>query len=239
MVNVASDRRYRGIRCCFTLLILTVAAAGSAVAQADTLSLGTGISATWNRDTQPLSSPVIQLLVSNSDNDLNAILYGVTLGLSFQPVGGATGSLQVASVVDASTNPVFTAGIDTPTINPFPNDGYTSIGILNSQENNVAVPQSLAGLIGLTLSSSNAVGTFDIVVQPFSDGLSSWNNFDFDEFAFANADTAALTIGQITVTAVPEPSGIALVATACLAGLAGVSRLRGVRGRGNARRGNN
>jgi hypothetical protein len=101
MVNVASDRRYRGIRCCFTLLILTVAAAGSAVAQADTLSLGTGNSAAWNRDTQPLSSPVIQLLVSNSDNDLNAILYGVTLGLSFQPVGGATGSLQVATRVKA------------------------------------------------------------------------------------------------------------------------------------------
>ena len=182
---------------------------------------------------------MIQLLVSNSDNDLNAILYGVTLGLSFQPVGGATGSLQVATVVNASTNPVFSSGIQKPTINPFPVDGYTSIGILNSPDDNVAVPQSLAGLIGLTLSSSNAVGTFDIVVQPFSDGLSSWNNFNFDEFAFANADTAALTIGQITVTAVPEPSGIALVATACLAGLAGVSRLRGVRGRGHARRGNN
>jgi hypothetical protein len=239
MVNVASDRRYRGIRCCFALLILTVAAAGSAVAQADTLSLGTGISAAWNRDTQPLSSPVIQLLVSNPDNDLSAFVYGVTLGLSFEPVDGATGSLQVATVVNASTNPVFSSGIETPpTINPFV--GYTSIGILNSQQNNVVVlPQSLAGLIGLTLSSSNAVGTFDIVVQPFSDGLSSWNNFDFDEFAFANADTAPLTIGQITVTAVPEPSGIALVATACLAGLAGGSRLRGVRGRGHARRGNN
>ena len=220
MVNVASDRRYRGIRCCFTLLILTVAAAGSAVAQADTLSLGTGISAAWNRDTQPLSSPVIQLLVSNSDNDLNAILYGVTLGLSFQPVGGATGSLQVATVVNASTNPVFSSGIKTPTINPF--DGYTTIGILNSQENNVAVPQSFAGLIGLTLSSSNAVGTFDIVVQPFSDGLSSWINFDFDEFAFANADTAPLTIGQIEVTAVPEPSALSLLAI----GLGGLAMMR-------------
>jgi hypothetical protein len=194
-----------------TYAVMSLALVLGASAQADTLSLGTGISAAWNRDTQPLSSPVIQLLVSNSDNDLNAILYGVTLGLSFQPVGGATGSLEVASVVNASTNPVFSSGIKTPTINPFPLDGYTSIGILNSQDDNVAVPQSLAGLIGLTLSSSNAVGTFDIVVQPFSDGLSSWNNFDFDEFDFANADAAPLTIGQIEVTAVPEPSTYALL----------------------------
>ena len=206
-----------------TYAVMSLALVLGASAQADTLSLGTGISAAWNRDTQPLSSPVIQLLVSNSDNDLNAILYGVTLGLSFQPVGGATGSLEVASVVNASTNPVFSSGIKTPTINPFPLDGYTSIGILNSQDDNVAVPQSLAGLIGLTLSSSNAVGTFDIVVQPFSDGLSSWNNYDFDEFTFANADTAPLTIGQIEVTAVPEPSTYALL---LLSGAASLWALR-------------
>ena len=212
-------------------LSLGLTAALGAAANADTLSLGTGISANWDRLAQPGASPVIQLAVANDNNDLSPILYAITLGLSFQPVGGATGSLEVASVANAATNPVFTSGIQAPTINPFPFDGYTSIAVFSSGPENLPVPQAGAGLIGLTLSSTNAQGTFDIVVQSFGEGLSSWNNFDFDEFPFANANSSPLTIGQISVTTVPEPSSIALVAAAGGALLAARARRRLRRGR--------
>jgi hypothetical protein len=205
---------------------LGLAAVSGGVVSADTLTFGTGINATWDRLAQPLASPVIHLTVANDNNALSPILYGLTLGLSFEPVGGATGSLAVETVTNAVANPVFSSGIKPPAINPFPGDGYTSISVENFANADVPVSQSLAGLIGLTLSSTDALGTFNIVVRSAAEGLTFWNNFDAVEFNFANADSSALTVGQITVNAVPEPSTLALVGVAGCVAVAGAVRRR-------------
>ena len=227
MIVPAPSSIRHGLSHLATFLFATLTATAGLAGQSDSLSFGTGINTTWDRFTQPSSSPVIQLTVANTNDDLRPILYGLTLGLSFEPVGGATGSLAISTVTNAATDPVFTSGIKLPQINPFPGDGYTSISVENFPNANAPVPQGPAGLIGFTLSSADAIGTFNIVVQSFDDGLTSWNNFDAEEFSFANAHYQPLTVGQITVTAVPEPSTLALVGVAgCVALVAGVRRAR-------------
>jgi hypothetical protein len=192
---------------------------GAAVGHADTLTLGTGVSRTWDRVTSPAASPAITLSLFNDTNNPAGIIQAYTLGMRLQPVGNATGTLAIGTVSNPTVNPIFSSIVTPPTVNV--QSGFTSIAIENSTLNLAPVPQAGKNAIDFTLVSSDALGTFNIVI----DGTlsrSGWNDLD-NEYAFGNANNTTLTVGQINV--VPEPGTIGTTVIAVVvAGLAAIRR---------------
>lgn len=210
------------VRAAFILVggILLLDAAAARPVAADTLTLGTGISQTWDRANTPAASPVMTLAMFNDTNNPNGIMLGFTLGMRLEPTAGATGTLTVGSATNPAVNPVFPT-ISTPQINPQPQAGFTSILMENSDAfTPVPVPQAGANAIAFTVTSSDAIGTFNIVLDG-TQTRTAWNDAE-EEFLFGNANNTLLTVGQITV--VPEPSGMALAIGAILTGLAAARR---------------
>lgn len=197
-------------------------------AAADTLTLGTGISQIWDRSSLPSASPAMTLTMFNDTDNPNGIMLAFTLGMRLEPTAGATGSLAVGSVTNPATNPIFPV-ISQPTVNPQPAQGFTSILVENSDVfTPVPVPQAGGNAIEFRVTSSDAVGTFNIVLDG-TQSRTGWND-DSDEFPFGNADNTLLTVGQITVVPEPATLGLAGIASA-LGGFAVARRIFWRRGR--------
>lgn len=177
-------------------------------ATAAVITLETGLQTTWDRQATPAASPSLTLRFANGDAT-SAVLYGFSLGLRFVPTAGATGTLTVATAVNPLVQPVFSS-IKTPQVNPFPDFGYTSLSIVNATFQDTTLTSTNANAVTFALASTNALGTFDIVVDG-DPGLSNWVDTEGGEFAFGNANGTSLTIGKMVVM-VPEPSTAALVA---------------------------
>lgn len=216
MSSLTSARRSFVFCVAFTLLSLTAYPATAGI-----VSIQTGISTTWDRLSQPAGSTPLTLQFSNdnpTDGAFSSSMSGYGVHLRLVPQAGATGTLAISgtsSLTNPTTNALFPSS---DFVLATPVEGGFVVSAFESTDTARLVPQTPVNAFSFFLSSSDALGTFNIVVDGIG-GSTSYNNInDPDtEYFFGNADGSNLVVGQITVTAVPEPSSIALVGCGGLA----------------------
>lgn len=199
-------------------ILLALLSVIASPASAGIISIVTGASSTWDRLAQPAGSTPLTVQFSNdnpTDGAFSSSMSGYGVHLRFVPQSGATGTLAISgtsSLTNPITNALFPSS-DFVLANPV--EGGFVVSAFESTDTARLVPLAPVNAFSFVLSSSDALGTFNMVVDGIG-GSTSYNNInDPDtEYFFGNADGANLVVGQITVTAVPEPSSIALIGCA-------------------------
>jgi len=169
----------------------------------------------WDRAASPSASPGITFSVSTDAQLINGnVLNSFGVALRAVPQSGTLGSLELNTAGMADTNSVFPAfalgGLQISEAS-----GVRIANGRNLTSSDVTI-NTLRNLFTSTFSSpmNNATGTFEIYAVPeFSNYFPST---EFDGFKFANVPLGPdVLLGTITVTAVPEPSGLLLLSLAC------------------------
>jgi hypothetical protein len=215
--------------------VLLTLVAGLAIApgfaHADLLSVGTGLTVTWDRTAQPSGSAVMTIPIFNSNTSDPRGLAGWTLAIRIVPEAGATGTLAFGTfsypaneIISPSSN-IVPAG--SPSVTTSSNGiqvGASNSDLSTNGQN--PVPASGAALFSVNYTSTDALGTFDIYAWNRTSGAGSYwtDQFGLGNTGFTNIPSAApsvndLLLGTVTVTATPEP-GTMLLAFLASGGIA-------------------
>lgn len=186
------------------------------------------------------SSSVLTLTVRDLDPLVTASMGGWSVGLAAVPLTGATGSVSITAITYPTSGGIFPSPfpLSAPTtVSNTPFLGAVNINASDSALSGVTVPSTAIGLFQFTLTASaNASGSFSLqlvdslsgpVTDPAELTDTLWNDAeaDFTQRAFlidGNTFVSGTQIGHIT--AVPEPSTLALLASALFLGMISLRR---------------
>jgi len=187
-----------------------VLAAQSALA-VDIVNLGTLPVVTWDRQADPttMSTPItLSVYNATPGGPTETNFFGYSLAVKVEPVAANGGTITLTGYANPS-NPVFTTFAGNPVASNA-GGGFTGITNQNSDTSNVMVPAAPGkGLVSFTLTTANnALGTYQLVADR---SLSTFSDFEGNEFFFGNPGTGNIVLGTIVV-AVPEPSSIIAMA---------------------------
>jgi len=192
-------------------------------AHATTLSLDTGKAVTVQQGT----SGTFRFSATNDAGDISENFVGWTIGVQVLPSGVTTGTLTIASLAQPLVNPMPTGTVDItqPTLSTLALSG-TINGSTQYWLTNITATEVLGSLTGNTSynlgdllfsASGNASGVWNVyAVQQGGSFLKTyWNDASLGDNAFSNLPIGSQgTNGSVligTITAVPEPSTIALL----------------------------
>jgi len=164
----------------------------------------------WDRIASPGETPRFTISIDTDGGpNLNG-LFGMQVGIRIEAAPSSTGTLSFGSATIPTTNRLFDSY--TGPIVSEPAVGTTGVTIENFPASDLLVigPKNA---FDFTLQSIDALGVFEIYAMP-----EFTNYFTDDELEgvdFANLPTfesgGRFLLGTVTVTAVPEPSSVALL----------------------------
>jgi hypothetical protein len=217
-----------------TSVVLCAAAAtfmGFMAAHATNLTLDVGKTATVQQGASGT-------FTFSATNDAGAItdFLGWTLGIQVQPAGTTSGTLSIGSLLVPTSNPILTGTLGSnidftaPTPATLANSGtingstqFTFFGMSANDELRTVNASETYNLGSLTFNASpTASGTWNVYAVQQQGAIawkSYWTNGDLTDAPFANPIWQPSPVGNTsvligTITAVPEPSSLALLAAA-------------------------
>ena len=171
---------------------------GAGLARGDVVNISTIPNFTWYRGIQPAGSDTFNLAVYNTTPPVQQVadFFGYSVALKTLRVSGS-GSVAISNIANSTSNPVFTTPYGPVAVTNGP--GYTGVTNQNGPDANVLVPSAGANLFSFNITSSDAAGTFQLVVdQPLL--LTSYTNKEAVESQFGNVKTADLVLTTFDVT---------------------------------------
>jgi hypothetical protein len=211
-------------------LVCALLAAMCTSASADDLRLGVGQSLEWNRVANPAASPTLTIPIFNDQPGADRIS-GWTISLSVRPLASGTGTLALDPAAFAYPANSLINGMRFPLLPTEPVSGVVLVNGGDEEFFNTldpaaieTVPASGRNLLDLRFSSTDALGTFELVAINDSAGFfTNWTDVAFTNRAYNNAPFAPnTTLRLATINVVPEPSaalltvGLFLIALTCL-----------------------
>jgi hypothetical protein len=212
------------------LTLVASFAIAPALAHADLLSVGTGLTITWDRTSAPSGSAVMTIPILNSNTSDPRGLSGWSLAIRIVPEAGATGTLAFGSFSYPANEIISPSSNLTPAGSPALVTSANGVKVSASNSDlsvngQNSVPATGAALFSVNYTSADAVGKFDIYAWNQTNGLGSYwvdqngNNTGFTNIPSASPSVNDLLLGTITVTATPEP-GTMLLAFLASGGIA-------------------
>jgi hypothetical protein len=217
-----------------TSVVLCVAAAtfmGFMAAHATNLTLDVGKTAT----VQQGSSGTFTFSATNDAGAITNFL-GWTLGIQVQPAGTTSGTLSIGSLLLPTSNPILTGTLGSnidftaPTLGTLTNSGtingstqFTFFGMSANDEARTVNSSASYNLGSVSFNASpNASGTWNVYAVQQQGAIawkSYWTDDTLTDAPFANpiwqpAPSGNTSVLVGTITAVPEPSSLALLAAA-------------------------
>jgi hypothetical protein len=167
----------------------------------------------WDRISSPGQTQRFTLAIDTDGGpDFNR-LFGMQVGFRIRPTAAATGTLSFGSATVPTTNQLFGAYFNNDTQISSPIGGTTVVTIENTPADDLLVTGT-KNAFDLTLQSTDALGVFEIYAVP--EFTNYFSNDSIEGLNFANELTSTsqgdfYLLGTVTVTAVPEPSSMALI----------------------------